>query len=213
VFAVPEPVDIVEAPLLEPLCIGVHAVELARDLRDAVVVVVGCGAVGLFTLQMARLRGARTIVATDPVPDRLAVAQELGANGTIRVGPQDPVEEVLRATEGRGVDVAFEAAGPPEATQQCLDVLRPAGQLVVIGIPSEDEYRFRASQLRRHEVTVQLVRRQNENYPEAIELVRQGAVKLSPVLTHRFPMERAQEAFELAHRKGDGAVRVAVTFG
>ena len=212
-FEVPEPVDIVEAPLLEPLCIAVHALELASQPQDAAVVIVGCGAIGLFTLQMARIRGARRIFATDPVPERLAVARELGAEVTIQVGAKDPAREIMLATDGGGVDIAFEAAGPPEAVQQCLDVVGPGGEVVVIGIPSEDAYRFRASQLRRYELALRFVRRQNENYPEAIELVRQGAVRLGPVLTHRFPMQRAREAFELAHEKSDGAVRVAVTFG
>lgn len=212
VFVLPESLDLVEAPLIEPLCIAVHAVELARDLQEAVVAVVGCGAIGLFTLQMARLRGARTIFATDLVPERLAVARALGADMSIQVGPQDPVREILHATAGRGVHVAFEAAGPPEAVEHCLDMVQPAGEVLVIGIPSVGEYRLRPSQLRRRELTLRFVRRQNENYPEAIELVARGAVKLSPILTHRFPMERAQEAFELAHRKGEGAVRVAVTF-
>jgi len=213
VFQLPESVDVVEAPLIEPLCVAVHAVELASLPADAVVAVVGCGAIGLFTLQMARARGVKKVVATDPIAERLEVARRLGADETIQVGPQDPVAEILRQTEGRGVDIVFEAAGPTKALQQCLDVVRPAGEVVVIGIPSVDEYRLAASSLRRRELTLRFVRRQNENYPEAIELVRQGTIQLGPMLTHRFPMERAQEAFELAERKVDGAVRVAVTFG
>ena len=209
-FPAPANVDVVEAPLLEPLGVGVHAAELASGLEEATVLIAGCGAIGLCTLQMARLRGAATVFASDPVPERLAAARELGADAVIEVGRQDPVAEIMKATAGRGVDIAFEAAGPQEALQQCLDAVRPAGQVVVIGIPPEDEYRLRPSSLRRHEMTLRFVRRQNENFPEAIALVREGRVRLSPLLTHRFPMERAQEAFELAERKGEGAIRVAV---
>ena len=211
-FRLPDSLDLVEAPLIEPLCVAVHALELASHPEDATVAVAGCGAIGLFTIQMARARGAKRILAADPIPGRLAVAREFGADDTIHVGPQDPVDDVLRATDGRGVDIAFEAAGPPEALQQCLDVVRPAGEVVVIGIPSVDEYRVRPSHLRRRELTLRFVRRQNENYPEAIALVQQGRVRLGPVLTHRFPTDRAQEAFDLAERKVEGAVRVAVTF-
>lgn len=212
VFPVPETVDVMAAPLVEPLCVGVHALELASRPQGAVVGVVGCGAIGLFTLQMARVRGAEKIFATDPIAERLEVARELGADATIQVGPQDPVAEILRATGGRGVDLAFEASGPQEGLEQCLGIVRPAGEVVVIGIPSVDEYRVPASSLRRRELTVRFVRRQNENYPEAIDLVRRGAIRLGPVLTHRFPAARAQEAFVLAERKVEGAVRVAVVF-
>jgi len=212
VFRLPDSIDLVEAPLVEPLCVAVHALELASHPEAVTAAVVGCGAIGLFTIQMARVRGAKRILATDLIPERLAVARELGADEAIDIGSQDPADEILRATDGRGVDIAFEAAGPPEAVQQCLDIVRPAGEVVVIGIPSVDEYRVRASELRRRELTLRFVRRQNENYPEAIALVEQGRVRLGPVLTHRFPMERAREAFDLAERKVDGAVRVAVTF-
>jgi len=209
-FALPESLDLTLAPLIEPLCVAVHALELASHPEGADVLIAGCGAVGLFTLQMAKLHGAKRVFVTDPVPERLAAARELGADLAIEVGRQAPVAEVLAATNGRGVDIAFEAAGPQEALKQCLEAVRPAGEVVVIGIPSEDEYRLTPSSLRRHEMTLRFVRRQNENYPEAIELVRQGRIRLEPVLTHRFPIERAQEAFELAERKGEGAIRVAV---
>jgi L-iditol 2-dehydrogenase len=210
IFPVPPSVDIVEAPLIEPLCIAVHALDLATHPRGAAVLIAGCGAIGLCTLQMAKVRGAAKVFVSDSLPERLAVAEELGADVLLRVTEGSPAEEVVAATGGRGVDLAFEAAGPPEALQQCLDAVRPKGEVVVIGIPSEDEYRLRASELRRRELTLRFVRRQNENYGEAIRLVQEGRIVLRPLLTHRFPFERAQEAFDLAERKGEGAIRVAV---
>jgi L-iditol 2-dehydrogenase len=212
VFRIPDSFDLVEAPLLEPLSVAVHAAELAPALDGAVVAVVGCGAVGLLMLQMARLKGAKTIIAADLVPERLALASQLGADQVIRAGDGATAATLLSATDGRGVDAAFEAAGPPEALRACIEATRPKGHITVIGVPSEDDYALPAVPLRRHELTLQFVRRQNENFPEAIALVQQGKVRLGPLLTHRFPMDRAQEAFELAERKGDGAVRVAVTF-
>ncbi len=209
-FPVPESVDLVEAPLIEPLCIAVHALELVSNADGATVLVAGCGAIGLFTARLAKIHGAATVIATDLIPERLAAARELGADATVNISETDPVEVALARTGGRGVDIAFEAAGPPAALEQCLAAVRPAAQVVVIGIPSEDEYCVRASGLRRRELTLRFVRRQNENYAEAIGLVRDGRVRLSPILTHTFPMERAQEAFELAERKGEGAIRVAI---
>ncbi len=212
VFQVPGSIDPVEAPLLEPLSVAVHAAELTPAMHGAFVAVVGCGAIGLLTLQMARLKGARMIVVADLVPERLALAQQLGADQVIQAGDGATAQMLLTATGGRGVDVAFEAAGPPEALRSCIEATRPKGHITVVGVPSEDDYVLPAVPLRRHELTLQFVRRQNENFPEAIALVREGKVRLSPLLTHRFAMDRAQEAFELAERKGDGAVRVAVTF-
>jgi L-iditol 2-dehydrogenase len=210
IFLVPESVDLVEAPLIEPLCIAVHALELASRVEGSTVLVAGCGAIGLFTMQMAKIRGAARVIATDLIPERLTIARKLGADMTVNVSEADPAQTLVEETGGRGVDIAFEAAGPPEALQQCLDAVHPAGEVVVIGIPSDDEYRLRASDLRRRELSLRFVRRQNENYPEAIDLVAQGRIDLGPLLTHRFSAEKAQEAFELAERKGEGAIRVAV---
>lgn len=212
VFAIPESLEITEAPLLEPLSVAVHAVELTPNLEGATVAVVGCGAVGLLTLQVARLKGPKTVIAADLIPERLTLAAQLGADLAIRSDQKPTAAELLRLTGGRGVDIAFEAAGPPEALRVCIEATRPKGHVTVIGVPSEDDYLLPAQPLRRHELLLQFVRRQNENFPEAISLVRDGRVRLTPLLTHRFPMERAREAFELAERKEDGAVRVAVTF-
>jgi L-iditol 2-dehydrogenase len=214
VLPIAESVDLVEAALLEPLCVAVHAVRLvpALELSGATTVVVGCGAIGLFTMWLARLQEARRVFATDPVAERLRVATEMGADRVFEVGAGDVAAEVVKATDGWGADVVFEAAGPPEAVQQALDVVRPGGTVVVIGIPSKDEYVMRPSQVRRNEITLRFSRRQNEDYAEAIGLVREGKVELGRLLTHRFPVARVREAFELATTKAEGAVRVAVTF-
>ncbi len=210
-FPIPEPLDLTRAPLLEPLCVGAHATLLARNLEGATVAIFGCGAVGLCTLQMARVRGAKTIFAVDPIPERRAVALALGADDTLP-GGEEAVAALTAFTGDAGVDVAFEAAGPPEAMQQCLDVVRPAGEVVVIGIPAEEIYPIRPAQVRRNELTLHFCRRQNENYPEVISLVREGKVQLAPMLTHRFPVAQAAEAFRFAQARTDGAIRVAVTF-
>ena len=98
-FPAPENLDVVEAPLLEPLTVGIHAAELATGLEKATILIAGCGAVGLCTLQMAKLRGAAKVFSSDLIPERLALAQELGADAVIEVGRQNPVEEIMEATE------------------------------------------------------------------------------------------------------------------
>jgi L-iditol 2-dehydrogenase len=209
-FAVPAQLDLTMAPLLEPLAVGVHTVERAARVEGATVLVVGCGGIGLCVVQVARARGARQVIAVDLVAERLAVARKLGADVTIDASRASAAAEALEASGGHGVDTAFEAAGPQEALDACLAATRSAGEVVVVGIPSEDAYHLSSAHLRRREMTLRFVRRQNENFPEAIRLVTDGRVRLEPMLTHRFPIERAREAFELAERKGDGAIRVAV---
>jgi L-iditol 2-dehydrogenase len=90
------------------------------------------------------------------------------------------------------------------------EITRPKGTVALIGIPVEEHTTFRISTVRRNEITVIWVRRQNCNYPEAISLAERGLVALKPLVTHRFPLAQAQEAYELAEGKRDGAVRVVV---
>jgi L-iditol 2-dehydrogenase len=210
VFPVPPEMDLSVAPLIEPLAVAVHAVELAANVTNATVLVVGCGAIGLCTFQVAKARGAARVIAVDLIPERLQVASELGADLAINASEGTALSEILAATDGAGVDLAFEAAGPQVSLELGLQAVHPTGEVVVIGIPTEDEYHLSSADLRRREMTLKFVRRQNENFPEAIRLVEHGRVQLAPMLTHRFPLSQAKEAFDLAERKGDGAIRVAV---
>lgn len=209
-FPLPSDMDLAVAPLLEPLAVGVHAAELASCLEGKSVLVVGCGAIGLCLVQVAKARGAARVLATDLIPERMAVARELGADFTLDARDPAAAAIMFDATEGWGVDVAFEAAGPQPALELCLAAVRPVGEVVIVGIPSVDEYRLSSADLRRREMTLKFVRRQNENFPEAIQLVKERKVRLEPMLTHRFPLAQAQEAFALAERKTNGAIRVAV---
>jgi L-iditol 2-dehydrogenase len=105
------------------------------------------------------------------------------------------------ATRGRGVDVAFEAAGEQDAVDTAFAAVIPGGKVILAGIPSEDRTSFSASVARRKGLTVKLVRRMKHTYPRAIELVSKSLVDVRSIVTHRFPLAEAREAFRLAERR------------
>ena len=209
-FPAPPGIDFAQAALLEPLAVAVHAIELVPPPPGARIAVLGCGGIGLCVLQVARAAGASEILATDIIPERLELARRLGADVTVRADREDPVAVAAEWSHGEGCDVVYEAAGAPETPDQAVRMLRPLGQAALLGIPVEDAMTLGATVGRRHEVTIRWVRRQNHNQTQAIRLVEQGLVDLAALATHRFPLEQAQQAFELAERKSDGALRVVI---
>jgi len=111
------------------------------------------------------------------------------------------VEMIQAATQGRGVDVAFDAAGTPDAVDAAFAAVSTGGKVVLAGIPDDDKTSFTASSARRKGLTIKLVRRMKHTYPRAIELVSKGLVDVRSIVTHRFPLEQAVEAFRVAERR------------
>ncbi len=154
--------------------------------------VFGCGPLGLLLVQLLRMAGA-SVVATDPLPHRLAAAERLGAS------PGSPAT---------AVDVAFEVAGDDEALAAAIDALRPGGRVVVVGIPDGDRTSFTASTARRKGLTIALCRRMEPaDLPRAIRLAEAGRIELAPLVTGRYPLSDWEQAFDhLVERRGLKAV-------
>jgi len=167
--------------------------------------------VGLLMVQLARISGASEVYAVDLLPERLEAARRLGADEVILAGDADPVEAILRCTGGRGVDVAFEAAGGLETPRQCTEVARPGGTVVLIGIPRDDAIPLRAGVARRKGLTILMARRMKHTYRRAIALVEKDMVDVQCLITHRFPLEEIVPAFEMVARYGDGVIKALIT--
>jgi L-iditol 2-dehydrogenase len=200
-FPIPDQISDVESVMLEPLGVAMHAIDLSRLKQGMTVGVFGVGPIGLLILQLARLAGAQTIVATDILPHRLAAARNLGATESILARTETELQEVMAATRGRGIEVAFEVAGENEAVETAVASAKPGGQVILAGIPGEDRTSFSASIARRKGLTFKLVRRMKHTYPHAIQLVESGQVDVRSLVSHTFPFEQASQAFRLAARR------------
>lgn len=200
-FPLSESLTSSDGAMLEPLGVAIHAVDLGKVRPGMTVGVFGCGPIGLLIVQMARLSGARDIIATDLLLHRVEAAKSLGAQHAFTVGNRLDPDQLRAATGGRGVDVAFEAAGEQEAVDDAFAAVAPGGKIILAGIPSLDQTVFTASTARRKGLTIKMVRRMKHTYPRAIELVSRGLVDVRSLVTHRFPIEQAAEAFEVAQRR------------
>lgn len=208
-FPIPDSIDDAGAALLEPLGIAIHAVDLARIRVANSVAILGAGCIGLSILQLARLSGADPIFVSDKFPWRLEVAQRCGAV-TINCDQVDPVQAVLEATDGRGVDVAIEAAWADHSVQQAAEMARLGGRLVIVGISEDDRLVMKHSTVRRKGLTIRLARRMKHTYPRSIRLLLSDAVDLQGLISHRFPLDRAPEAFALNVAYEDRVVKVII---
>jgi L-iditol 2-dehydrogenase len=188
-FPVPDMITDEQVPLLEPLLICLHA-DYLRPVRGGDrVAVVGCGPIGLLQIQVAALGGPSHILGVEPLAHRRDAALAFGASEAVAAAGPETAHDF---------DVVFEASGTPGAVTAAFDLCRPGGTVVLLGIPDEDTTTFTASTARRKGLTIMLVRRSVPVHERGIRLVEAGRIRLDGLVSHRFPLDRATEAFELA---------------
>jgi len=212
VFKLPERLDFADGAMLEPLGVAIHAVDLGKMRTAYTAAILGVGSIGLCVLQLARLSGAADLFVTDLIDSRLDLARRLGADVALRAD-DDPVRRIQELTGGRGVDVVFEAAGALETPQQAVDLLKPGGTLVLIGICPEDRIPLKATAARRKGITIRMARRMKHVYSRAIRLAERNRVDLKSLVTHRYPLERIEEAFDVVGGYKDGVVKAVIVRG
>jgi L-iditol 2-dehydrogenase len=210
VFPLPDSIDAASGAVLEALGVAIHAVDLGKIRLAQRVAVFGCGPIGIMIAKLAKLSGAVEVYGSDVNPKRLAAASDYALDVAIDARAEDAVARVRELTGGRGVDVAFETAGVLETPQQCVDAVKPAGTVVVVGICPEDRIPIKSTAARRKGVTIKLCRRMKHVYPRAIDLVSHGLLDLAPLITHRYPLERTADAFADVARPDTAVVKAVV---
>jgi len=192
----PDDIPDVEATLLEPLGIALHAVELGGVQPGMSAGVYGCGPIGLLIVAVLNELNCRRIVATDVLRSRVEAARAAGATEAGVASPgHDPLPQV---------DVAFEAAGEDAAIEDAVRSVRPGGRVVLVGIPANDRSSFPASVARRKGLMLHLCRRMRAgDLGRAMSLVGRGSIRLAPLISERYGLEQAEAAFRaLVQRTG-----------
>ncbi|NOY37512.1 MAG: alcohol dehydrogenase catalytic domain-containing protein [Chlorobi bacterium] len=210
-YVVPGGVNADEAAFIEPLSIGTYAVHLAGNVEGKNIGILGSGPIGISVLMPALAYGARHIYVTDKIPERLALARKTGAYRTGNPDKEDIVAKILDNEPGQ-LDVVFECCGKQEAVDQAVQLVKPGGMILIIGIPGFDIWTFPADELRHKEITIRNVRRQNNCIGEALDLIRTGKVDVDRVITHLFPFEKSDEAYDLVAGYRDGVMKAMIRF-
>jgi L-iditol 2-dehydrogenase len=195
----------------EPLAIGVYAVKKSGGTGSLNIGILGYGPIGMSVMLAARAQEAANIFVTDKIGERLAISQKEGSCLTGNPLKEDVVRKILNA-EPSGLEVIFECCGQQEAFDQAVDLLKPGGKLVVVGIPEFDRWSMNVEKTRRREISIQFIRRQVDCTGPAIDMMKNGSINISNMITHRFPFANTKDAFNLVSRYEDGVMKAMIDF-
>ncbi|KLI62913.1 alcohol dehydrogenase [Aurantiacibacter marinus] len=172
------------------------------------------GPIGLFATAGAYMMGATTIIGVESIPARMAMSRQMGATHVVDFSKVDPVDEIMKITDGRGVDVAIEALGLQSTFEGALRVLRPGGTLSSLGVYSGDLTipcdAFSAGLGDNHIVTT-LCPGGKERMRRLMATVASGRIDTKALVTHRFPLDSIVDAYELFANQRGGVLKVAIT--
>lgn len=203
-------VDPLLACLVEPFSIGVQVNDRGRIGVGDKVVVFGSGPIGLCVLQVAKSRGAQVLM-TDLLDSRLERAGLCGADRTVNSGKEDMKAAVLAFTDGVGAHVVVDSVCIPSSFEEALEIAAPAGRVVTLGL-SDRPSSIAEVAITKKELDVVGSRLSNYKFPDVIGGFRSGALKPELLCTHKFPMDKAAEAFELIRTSPQDVCKIVLTF-
>lgn len=196
-FKLPDNVSFAEGAMVEPFAVGLQAAQKARIVPGDTAVVTGAGPIGIMIALAALAGGCARVVIADLFAEKLAIAAKYPGIIPVNIREKSLAEEVKSLTEDWGADVVFEASGSPKAWDGLLDLLRPGGCIVVVGLPVEPT-RIDWSLASTKEARIETVFRYAHQYPRAIQMFASGKVDLKPLISETFPFEDAIKAFDRA---------------
>lgn len=193
-FPLPDSMSFTEGALVEPAAVGMHAAMEAGVGPGQKVVILGAGCIGLMVLQACRMLGVSSIMVTDVIPKRLAMAKRLGASYIINAAEDDSVEKCHELLSPISADIVFESAGSPATAKLAPDLVARGGKIMIVGtIPGETPINFLKIN---REVRIQTVFRYANRFPATIEAIAKGSIDVENMVTHSYDYEDTQLAFE-----------------
>lgn len=211
-FPVPDHMSLNQAALSEPLSVGIYAVRLSGlPQTGANIGILGCGPIGMSVLLASQVMGAQKYYVTDKLDYRLERAKRAGATWTGNPEKEDIVKSITDM-EPLSLDIVFECCGQQDAMEQAIKLLKPGGKIVLVGIPEFDFWSIPTDQIRRKELNIQNVRRQNNCVQPALDMIAEGKVDIDQLVTHHYPFVRTKEAFDLVDKYADGVMKAMIAF-
>ena len=206
----PRGLDPVTAAMTEPASCCLAGLEQFTMPRGATVLVIGGGIMGLLTMVLAKRRGAKRLILSDPIDERRAMATRVGASVVIDPTRESLRERVRALTGGRGADVVCEAVGKPELVAEALTLVRPTGVLQLVGVnPKGSHLPLDLFDVHSREITIHGAFGRGRSFRRALALMPRLGVK--PLITARFPLAKIEDAF--AHATAGRGVKTIITPG
>jgi D-xylulose reductase len=210
-FKLPDNVTFQEGAFVEPLAVGMQAVNKAHILPGQVAVVIGAGTIGMMVALAALAAGCSEIIMTDVQPEKLKIAAGYDGIRTVNVSEASAADRVKEVTAGWGADVVFEASGSPRAFNGIFDLVAPGGAVVLVGMPP-GPVQFDVVSAQIKEARIETVFRYANVYPRTIALLASGKVDVKPLISRTFPFDQSVEAFEFAAQGSPEVVKTQIVF-
>jgi L-iditol 2-dehydrogenase len=207
VCALPDNVGFAQGAMVEPLSVAVHAVRRAEAKCGDSVVVIGAGMIGLLVIQAAKAAGACDIVAVDLSDDRLRLARQLGASRTLHAATDDVIGQVMRWTEGAGVDVAFDAVGSAATPATAISIVKKGGRVGLVGNLAPNANMPLQAVVTR-ELSLFGSCASAGEYPDCLEMIARGDVDLEPLITAVAPLEEGPAWFDRLYAGNEPLMKV-----
>jgi len=208
-FKLPDNVSYAEGAMVEPLAVGMHAVNKAHIRPGDTAVVLGLGAIGMLACAAAIAGGCGKVVVVDMVQPKLDLAARLGPVVPVNLKERAPAEVVMEETDGWGADIVFEASGNAESAETVFDLLCPAGRVVFIGCPARP-IAFDVIKAQAKEARIETIFRYAHVYPRALSLMSAGKIDVKPFITDRYEFKDGIEAFDYACNMKPTSVKVQI---
>jgi L-iditol 2-dehydrogenase len=208
-YRIPDEVSFTQAAMVEPVAVAAHAVDLTPVAWNDTAVVVGCGMIGLFVIQVLRTRGCGKIIAIDLEDEKLALARKLGADEVFNPNRDSIRKEVEAQTEGRGADVAFEVVGISDTVKSAIGSVRKGGTVTLVGNLSP------VVEIPLQEVVTQQIRLQGScaicgEYPAVLDMIARKEISVEAILSAEAPLSEGAEWFQRLYNKEPGLIKVVL---
>jgi len=217
---VPEGVSMEAASMTEPAAVALHALKRAGgSFVGETVVIFGAGPIGLMAAQWAQMMGAGQVILFDLIPEKLDMAEQLGFDLAFNARDVDPVQKVNELTGGHGAEVCIEGAGVPITLNQAMAAARVGGRVVIMGNPSADVTLPAAliSQAMRRELDILgtwnstfSAAGNNDDWRAVLAAAASGAIDLDSLVSHRIPLEKANEALVMMRDQSQFFAKVLI---
>jgi L-iditol 2-dehydrogenase len=195
----------------EPLAIGVYSVKKAGDIKNLSAGILGFGPIGMSVMLAAKAAGTGHLFITDKIDQRLGIAEKEGADATINPLNKNVVQEIKNCLPV-GLDLVFECCGEQDAVDEAVEILKPGGKLIIVGIPEFERWEFDTDKTRRKEISIQFIRRQVDCVQHSLDMMASGKINIDRMITHRFPFRETKKAFDLVAGYSDGVMKAMIDF-
>ena len=208
-YRLPDELGFAEAAMLEAVSVALHGVAVSDFQGGETVLVIGAGMIGLLLQQAARVAGAARVFVSDVDATRLKLAKELGAEATFLATGSVLVDEMLRETSGRGVDIVLEAVGREETITTGIDCVRKGGTVTLVGNISP-QIALPLQKVVSRQIRLQGSCASAGEYPQAMELIAAGKIKVQPLITAVAPLADGPEWFERLHAREPNLMKIVL---